>query len=229
MPRGSPRGPQALSRPERGAAPALRRASRRFEGRGQRGSGGRRRRPATGLRPGGGGNMRPELQVRGPAAWPRRGAGFSERRPPQAGSDSNARGDRLLLGRRRRPGRGVCPQALSRPLPGRGRNPGDRNRTRGAVVRRLGAQQVSEPAEAPSAEPGPLLTRFSVGFSSFDCCWTMLTLLVLLSQLPAAAVALPLGARSREGPGRAGDQGKRGFGFPGNPRATPRRLLRISN
>lgn len=64
------------------------------------------------------------------------GGGFLGAATPQVGSDCNwrrrvGRGGRCLPGRRPGSGRGACPQALSRPLSGRGLDPGDRNRARG--------------------------------------------------------------------------------------------------
>lgn len=186
---GAPRTPGASSSVR--ASPALRRARRGFWGRRDGGFGGRRDYPSTRLRPGSCWNMRPELQVRGPAARPRRGMGDSEGatsadRARFQRKAEGGRGDRCPLCRLQSPEGGVgrrgvgrrrhlSPGTLSGLLSGRGSDAGDRNRARGAVARWLWAQQVGDsvPTGTQSAEPGPFLTWFLLVILFVSVCFTV--------------------------------------------------------
>lgn len=132
------RGPQALPWPERGGHPVLQRAWPRFGGAQRR----RVWRPQT---PPYDAAAARELREHAPGA-----AGALPRAGPGGGWVSRGRHSagrvRLQLEAEGRPwrqvparasagsGRGVCPQALSRPLSGCGLDPGDRNRSRGTIV-----------------------------------------------------------------------------------------------
>lgn len=233
-------------RPNAGATPASRTArpglSPKFGGRRDGGSGGRGDYPTTGLRPGSCWNMRPEPQVRGPAA--RLGVGGGEWVPRRGATSADparlerrrraARGDRCLLSRPQSPGaRHLSLGTLG--LSGHGSGRETETREPGAVGRLLGAQQVGDsvPPGAQSAEPEAFLTFccYFVCFSLFDSYWTMFTLLVLLSQVPIVTFAFPHCTRSPKESRHAGEEGKPGSRVrehPPPPR-NPSQVLQTSN
>ena len=202
------------------------------------GSGLRRHYPTTRLGRGSCGNTCWDLQVRGQAAWPRRGMGYSQGPPPQIGSNSNvrhrvARGDRCQLSHWQSPG-------------ARRLSPG----THGAAFRAWIGPGWPKPRAGHSrpvalSPTGLWLSSygnskywarvffdeflcFSVCFSLLDRCWTMFARMILLSLLPIAIFMFPHCSRSPEASGRAGEEGKHRFTLAGNPPGIPSCALQIS-